>query len=233
MEGCGLKVVLATPTRDKPHPGYVAALEASASALDAAGFEHQCVYEVGCPYISAARATCLRKALDARADVIVFIDDDMGWRPSDLVRLIESDADVCAGLYRFKKPEVEYMGVIQTAPDGIPMGRARDGLILADRVPAGFLKVTKDAVNRFMGAYPELVFGPRYSPSIDLFNHGAHEGVWWGEDYAFSRRWRAMGEKLWVMPDADLTHWGKPCVAHEGNFHKFLMAGKDGTDNLR
>ena len=76
MEGQRLKIVLATPTLTEPKPQYLASLEASAAALDAAGLEHQTVFEVGCPYISHARATMLRKALDSGADAVVFIDHD-------------------------------------------------------------------------------------------------------------------------------------------------------------
>ena len=40
--------------------------------------------------VSGARAAMLRKALDAKADVIVFIDHDVSWAPEDLVKLIKT-----------------------------------------------------------------------------------------------------------------------------------------------
>lgn len=191
------------------------------------------VFEVGCPYISHARATMLRKAMDARADVVVFLDHDLSWRPADLLKLIETEGDVVSGLYRFKKEPEEYMGVLNTTPEGQPIVRASDGAIRADKVPAGFLKVTKEAVDRFMGAYPELVYGHRYAPAVDLFNHGAFEGVWYGEDYAFSRRWRAIGGEIWVVPDLELTHHTSG-EAFVGNYHEFLMKQPGGiNDPLR
>lgn len=93
MEGLGLtmKVVIATPTLSQPYPAYVDALKSSVAAMEAAGIEHQTVFEVGCPYISHARATMLRKALDAKADAVVFIDHDLSWRAHNLVRLITTD----------------------------------------------------------------------------------------------------------------------------------------------
>jgi hypothetical protein len=66
----------------------------------------------------------------------------------------------------------------------------------------------------------------RYAPTFDLFNHGAHEGVWWGEDYAFSRRWREMGGEIWVVPDLDITHHSRD-AAFPGNYHKFLLSLSD------
>lgn len=223
-----MKVALCTPTLTQPHSACLAALAASVVALDAAGVEHSATYEVGCPYISHARATMLRRALDWGADAVVFIDHDMSWRPQDLVKLIETEGDVVAGTYRFKKPEVEYMATVMCNADGTPQVRASDGAIRADKVPAGFLKVTREGVRRFMRAYPELVYGDPEKPSVDLFNHGAWEGVWYGEDYAFSRRWKEIGGEIWIVPDLNLDHHSANEV-FRGNFHEFLMRQPGGS----
>lgn len=223
-----MKVVLCLPTLTRPYPQTLEAIKASAPLLDAAGHEHYMVSEVGCPYISGARATMLRKALDVKADVIVFIDHDLSWRPADLVKLIDAEGDVVSGLYRFKySDKVEYMGVIDDDGRGFPKVRG-DGCIKADRVPAGFLKITREAVNRFMKAYPHLMYGETCNPSVDLFNHGAHKNAWWGEDYAFSRNWTDAGGEIWIVPDLTLTHHS-PEEAFEGNYHEFLLRCPGGS----
>jgi glycosyltransferase involved in cell wall biosynthesis len=214
-------VVFCTPTITRPYQQYLDALEASVPVLDAAGIKHQAVFEIGSAYISHARATMLRKALDTQPDAVVFIDHDLGWSPDDLLRLIQTPGDVVAGTYRFKQPAEEYMGTWHTGDDGRPVTR-EDGCIRAEWVPAGFLKVTAGAVDAFMRAYPELVYGPRYRPSIDLFNHGAHKGVWYGEDYAFSRRWNETGGDIWLIPDLELTHYGADGTPHGGSLHTYL-----------
>jgi len=161
--------------------------------------------------------------------VIVFLDYDLSWRPPDLLTLIEQPGDVVAGLYRFKKDEVEYMGVISTNGDGTPRVYP-DGTLRAEKVPAGFLKITTAAVDRFMKAHPELTYGPVFNPSTDLFNHGAYQGVWWGEDFSFSRRWRECGGEIVVIPDLSLVHHSSD-VAYPGNFHEFLMACPGGVNH--
>jgi hypothetical protein len=125
--------------------------------------------------------------------------------------------------------EEQYMGTIFSGPDGAPLTR-EDGCIKAGVVPAGFLKITTQAVDTIMGAYPELCYGPRYQQSVDLFNHGAHERLYWGEDYAFSRRWREKCGDIWIQPDLSLTHWmgDKP---HPGNFHHFLQRQPGGSED--
>lgn len=186
------------------------------------------VAEVGCPYVSGARATMLRKALDAKADVVVFIDHDLSWKPQDLLTLIETEGDVIAGTYRFKKDEEHYMGVIQDDPvTFLPVVR-KDGCIKATRVPAGFLKITKEAVDKFMTAYPDLAYGPKYNPSVDLFNHGVHKGQWWGEDYAFSRNWIDAGGEIYIVPNLDLNHHTTE-KEYKGNFHNFLCRQPGGS----
>lgn len=221
------KVVFTTPTVTKPFPQYLAALEASVPAVEAAGYEHSAVWEIGNPYIGAARATMLRKALDAKADIIVFIDHDVSWQPEDMVALIDHPGDVVSGTYRFKIEPEEYMGAWSIDATGRPLVRG-DGTLVAEKIPAGFLKITKECVDRFMKAYPKLMYGPAYSPAVDLFNHGAHEGVFWGEDYAFSRNWLACGGEIHLVPNLNITHHSGD-KAFAGNLHEFLMRQPGGS----
>jgi glycosyltransferase involved in cell wall biosynthesis len=224
----GRKVIFCCPTITKPFAPFQEALGASIPLIEAAGWEEGSVWEVGCPYISAARSAMLRKALDAKADVIVFLDHDLSWDPQDLLKLIETEGDVVAGTYRFKREPEEYMGSVIPNNDGRPSVRA-DGCILAHSIPAGFLKITKHAVNVFMKAYPELLYGDRFAPHIDLFNHGAHDFTWYGEDYAFARRWREKCGQIWIVPDLNLTHHSdKP---YPGNYHRYWLKASGGSES--
>ena len=172
-----------------------------------------------------------RAALDAKADVIVFLDYDVSWRPEDLLKLIETEGDVVAGTYRCKTEdgptEEFYMGTWETHADFRPKLRA-DGCISAKLVPAGFLKLTKEAFDCFMVAYPELCYGPMYHLSVDLFNHGVHERIWWGEDYSFARRWKDKCGDIWIVPDLSIDHHTKDKV-YKGNLHEFLMRQPGGS----
>jgi hypothetical protein len=84
------------------------------------------------------------------------------------------------------------------------------------------------AVERFREAYPELTFG-QDKEYTDLFNHGAHEGLWWGEDYAFSRRWRDLGEEIYLIPDLDIVHHMADGRSFAGNLHNFLLMQPGGS----
>jgi hypothetical protein len=189
------KVVFCVPTIKRPYQQCLDSLEASIPLIKAAGWDEGMVNEVGNPYISAARATML-------------------------LTLINTEGDVVGGTYRFKADEVSYMGTIHSTPAGTPVVRA-DGAIKARLLPAGFLKVTAVAVDRFMTSYPDLCYGEKYRLSVDLFNHGAHKGLWWGEDYAFCRRWEECGGDAWLVPDLQLDHHSAD-KSYPGNFHTYL-----------
>lgn len=227
------KVVFCMPFLDRPHPAAIASLEAAVPLVEAAGWAHGFITEVGNPYISAARAVLVRKAMSAGATVVVFLDYDVSYPPEALLALLEAEGDVVAGTYRTKRDDdvEEYMGACVTNEAGIPLTRDPDGAILAERLPAGFLKITRAAVERFMRRHPELVYGSPLEPHVDLFNHGAHQGMWWGEDYAFSRRWREAGGQCWIVPDLDLVHH-RGDRAYPGNFHRFLLRQPGGRDHV-
>lgn len=197
------------PKGQTPHPVTIKSLEDCLPAIEAAGWEHGYTHTTGNPYISGARAEITRKALDKFPDAIVYLDYDVAWQPQDMVALLKAEDDVVAGTYRCKtddRDEELYMGAQYTTDNFLPVCR-EDGCIKSKVVPAGFLKVTVAGIDSFMRAYPELCYGPQYSLSIDLFQHGAHEGLWWGEDYAFCRNYEAKCGPVWLLPNVTLDHW--------------------------
>lgn len=229
MSGSGdKKVVFCIPVVNRPFDATIASLEASLPVIEAAGWSHGLVQTVNVPYISAARASMLRAALDVKPDAIVFIDYDMAWPARDMLKLLETEGDVVAGTYRKKIDDEQYMGSLETNADHTPKMRA-DGCLSAKTIPAGFLKITPKAVDDFMVAFPDLCYGPMYHMSVDLFNHGVHERVWWGEDYSFARRWKEKCGEIWLIPDLDLDHHTKDKV-YAGNFHKYLLRQPGGSE---
>jgi len=216
-----MKIAFCTPSINGPTKPYIEAMEQSIPLIRSAGHEDVYIQEVGCPYISNARATMLRKALNEKCDIIVFIDYDLSWDAKDLLTLVETEGDCVSGLYRFKKDEEEYMGTLKCNHNFTPKMN-RDGTIQGDKIPAGFMKMTLNGVRKFMRAYPELLYGDPDCYSIDLFNHGAFEGVWYGEDYSFSRRWNDKCGEIKIIPNLNLNHHSKD-KEYKGNFHEFLL----------
>jgi hypothetical protein len=222
-----MRVALLTPTVSKPHDAFIASLEAAVPALDAAGIEHSFTLEAGSAYISWARANMLHKALQGDAEYFIFLDHDVGFGPGDLLKLVETKDDVVCGTYRFKADDEEYMGAWHCDEKQRPLFRQPDLAIKAHMFPAGFLKVSRNAVRVIMLEHPELLYGMPEKPAVDLFNHGAHIGGrldfrWWGEDYAFAHRWDKLEREAWLLPDLNVDHWqGEVC--YKGNLHQYLL----------
>lgn len=237
-----LKVLFCTPSRKKAHPAYFEAMEKSIPLIIGAGFDECYCFETGNPYISGPRANMLKRGLDAKCDIFVFLDDDLSWEPEALLKLVQTPGDVVGGTYRCKEADFSdnYMGRILQSAEGRPTSIRADGCIECSCLPAGFLKVTKEAVFKFMMDYPELCYGPPWSYAVDLFNHGAHKGLWWGEDYAFCRNWRDKGGQVWLVPDLNINHhdWNDPLIdegkwdeakVYRGNFHEYLQRQPGGA----
>lgn len=214
-----MKVAFLTCFLSKPTPFLVESLENCLPTIENAGWEHVYFQEVGCPYISNARSTLIKKALTANADVMVFLDYDISFPPESMLKLLETQGDVVAGTYRMKHPYERYM--VQLKHGTI----REDGCIQAEKVPAGFLKITKTAVALFAKAYPELLYGGPLDFNIDMFNHGAIDNVWYGEDFAFAKRWNDKCGPIWLIPDIEISHH-KGNIVFRGNLHKHLLRNK-------
>lgn len=215
------KVVFCVPVYPKePYPQLVAALQAEIPFLKEKNILAEVIYQYGLPYISAARSLLLHRALRKDATVIVFIDQDISWEPGDAVKLIETEGGFVAGTYRYKHDEEHYMGGLREQEEGIAIAR-EDGCLEALVVPAGFMKVTREAVNLMMKNHPELCCGEASNPHFDMFSHGIIEGEWRGEDTAACMRWWKMGERVWCRPDLNITHHSAD-RDYPGNLGKYL-----------
>lgn len=232
------KVCFCIPVYRKPQPEFISSLEKSIPVVKEAGWEECSAWELGHAYVSYARALLIRKVIESKADQLVFLDDDVSHEPGDLLRLLETPGDIVAGTYRFKSPQEEYMGRLNKL-DGAPVpSLAPNGCYEAFFVPAGFLKISRAAIDMMVERYPDLDFsrpteeGRNY---YDLFQHGVikvnNEKTWFGEDYAFSLRANLMGLKTWLLPDLNLGHHGFHLdgvhVDYPGNFQKFLDSTTD------
>lgn|SRR5574341_1425149 len=223
-----MRAVICIPTITRPYQATLDALAAASAVLQEAGWEDMVVHEIGSPYISHARAKLLRKALDAKADVIVFLDHDVSFDPQDLLRLVTAQGDYVVGTYRFKKEPEEYMGALLAGDSGRPIVR-EDGALRTVSAPAGFMKITPKTVNRMMQKHPELCFGERHTPHFDFFNHGAQGHVWIGEDYAACKRWIDDGGEIWTIPDMNINHHAGDGTVYRGNLHEYLLRQPGGS----
>ena len=222
------KVVIAIPC----HSGLlnsecVLSLLAAQHLLAAKGIECEVNIINGCAYLPVARNTLVAMFMkDKDATDLFFIDADVGFDPTAVIKLLARPESIVAGIYPLKRDLVGYPVKIKTS-EGSPLGR--DGLIEAESLPTGFMRIKRAAFEELEKAYPELKYGATVVNTLgadvdeayDFFNMGAiGSSEWTTEDFAFCQRWRDIGGTLWVYPDIEFTHTGNK--AFTGNYHKYL-----------
>ena len=184
--------------------------------------------------ISQARSLLVAYMLDnPRASHLLFIDADIAFEVEQVLRLLRFDKDFVAGFYPVK--QIDWQQVPQRALAGEPLTSAgltyvgtlcdgdalrfEDGFATAIYAGTGFQLIRREVFERMMTAYPELRFRKaheltsRIPPSDTLFALfdcliEPDTGVYLSEDYAFCRRWRAIGGEIWLDTRSRLTHSG-------------------------
>lgn len=188
------------------------------------------------PYIQKARNDLASQFLKSKCDTLVFVADDIEYKAEDLLKLIETPGDVVAGAYRLKSDEEEYPVRIHVGPHRVALTR-EDGCILASRVQTGFLRINRVVFERLIEGYPELGYwglknGEKTNIAHDFFPQGVRNHRWIGEDYAFCDLWTGLGEKIWLIPDIDLTHYEGE-IGYPGNFHEYLKKRPGGINEAQ
>jgi len=167
--------------------------------------------ECGSALIADARAEIVAKFLASDADTLIFIDNDVAWEAGAALRLADHPVDFVSGIYPMRKDPIEYpiswdqtKAELWADPD--------TGLLEVDAVPAGFMKMSRNMLEKMVTNYRcELEHYSKNAPDDTawaLFDPYWEGDKKFGEDYSFCKRWREMGEKVWIDPDIDMAHVG-------------------------
>lgn len=162
-----------------------------------------------------ARNVLLGQFMASGCTDLVFIDSDVSWQRGALEKLLAHPVDFVAGAYRFKN-DIENYPVTPTSQ------RNGHGLMEAVAVPGGFFRMTRAGLERVVNQCGHLVYRPHTAQDVTcwyLFDIRLENGQAVGEDYAFCKTIRALGETIWLDPDLSLTHSGwKDYPGHFGTF---------------
>ena len=101
--------------------------------------------------------------------------------------------------------------------DNKPILKTQNGLIKLKDAATGFMLIKREVIMKMIEAYPELYFNndlnldPEFEKWTYLFFDCMHEQEtkrYLSEDYAFCRRWQAIGGEVWLDPCISLDHVG-------------------------
>jgi hypothetical protein len=183
----------------------VASLMASIEPLRLAGIGVDLCLETGNCHVDDARNGLVRQFLEGDCDDFVFLDEDVGFHSSSLVKLLTVDADLVAGVYPKKQDDEEF----PVFPLEGERWANRDGLVEVEGAPTGFMRIRRSVLERLRDAHESRAFvgsgGGLYHP---IFERVIEDGRRWSGDYAFCRKWRKLGGKVMVDPEMRFTHTG-------------------------
>jgi hypothetical protein len=184
--------------------------------------------------ITRARANLVTLFLDdPTATHLLFVDADIGFVPDQVFRLIESGADVVAGVYPIKRVNwdkakrmldqpnmpsaaLDYVLEIDN-PDHVAVV---NGFTRVRYAGTGFLMIRRHVIEKMCRhpAYAPLQFFREHSldalagsPNrFALFECmiDANTGTYLSEDFAFCKRWTDIGGEIWADLESRLDHVG-------------------------
>jgi hypothetical protein len=217
------KIFIAVPSVDKKL--FVPCVQSLMNAMQAMllmDVKFQFKFEVGCPYVSMARNNLVRAFMQSECTDLVFIDADLGFPPTAFRDLIDSTELVVGGAYPKKQPVEEYAVRLKTDENQRVINE--NGVLAAEALATGFLKINRSVFEKMQEAYPELQYTDAVTqlPTYNFFGTFVKEGRWYGDDYGFCHLWEQLGGTMHLLPNIDFMHMGNR--SHDGNFHDYLMS---------
>ena len=159
--------------------------------------------------IADARAHIISKFLSSDADTLLFIDNDVAWNKGASIRLIDAEEDFVAGVYPMRKQEEEYRILWDETKK--ELWENENGFLEVDAVPFGFVKLSRDAIEKIVSWYQGLEYYSENSPDKKawaLFDPVWEDNKKFGEDFSFCKRWKRNGGKIYIDPNMTMAHVG-------------------------
>ena len=184
--------------------------------------------------ITRSRSVLVARFLDnPRATHLMFVDADIGFEPDQFLRLLRFDKEFVAGAYPLKQidwralPRRTVAGETLAAAGLSYVGkpcqgeqlRREGGFATATYAGTGFQLIRRSVFETMIVAHPELKFRavhtltnetPKSENLYALYECAIdpETGDYLSEDYAFCRRWRALGGEIWLDLQSRLSHSG-------------------------
>lgn len=213
----------------KGYAPYIQSLVATSMVLERLGIKWDFWPVFGDFHIErAVNETYTRFLNDPEATDIIAIDSDESWDVMGILRLLSHQEEVVGCSYRMKNSWENYTALLKTDADGCPVGKMlSDGtaLLEASRLPWGFLRMKRSAVEKYRDAYPELRYSYRGKEQIIFCQQQYIDGQFFSQDYVFSERLKKIGLQLWCDPNVTIGHFGT--TEYSGNLDKSLRELKE------
>lgn len=143
---------------------------------------------------------------------VLCIDADLGWPAEAVLAMLQQNKEFVAGVYPARGGDHAYL--YRPIADETGRIKTENHLLAAEYIPAGFMLISKPAIEKMREKLPHLYYEPKIKspenppPGYCFFNTEIYEGEFWGEDYTFCRNARQAGVEIWVDPLIQFDHAG-------------------------
>ena len=162
---------------------------------------------------------------------ILFVDNDMGFEPSLINRMIELNESVVGVIAPKRETDLKKLHKQADYPFEKAFARAtlflgkpaknpqhKPGFMQVDACGAGILLISRDCVTRMIEACPEIVDRnicnylaavSEYKTFLTPFKRIETGDEWYSEDISFCRRWvHQCGGRIYANTDSRINHTG-------------------------
>lgn len=148
---------------------------------------------------------------ETRFTHLLWIDSDLGWEPTAIRRLIETGKELVGGCYTTKHPTKPVLPFVACGP-------VEDNLQEVSALPGGFLLMSRAVVQALWDNAEEVYM--EHGGATHVIRHicdlemstvtkdGQFQRRAVGEDYVMQTRARALGFKMFLLTDIDMSHVG-------------------------
>jgi hypothetical protein len=198
----------------------------------------------------ARNASLTRFMQSADSTHILFVDADIQFHSSSVVKMLREDKDVIAGCYPKKSidltavhanfPNVEnqielIQSSVKYAYNLKPQAthKLERGCVEVLDAPTGFMMIKKSVIRAMIAHYPETEYindvgayqtskGDRF---FDLFPSRVYDNRYLSEDYGFCRLWQKMNGSIFADLSVKLNHIGQFCYFGDPIVHLKFQKG--------
>lgn len=163
--------------------------------------------ESGNTDIADARAVMVTKFLSGAGTDLVFVDNDVCWEAGALLRLVDYETDLVAGIYPRRADPVDFP--IRYIEERSELhADPETGLLEVAGVPAGFMRCSRSMLEQMRWSYAGLSYERHGRETLGIFEPYKMDRRKLSEDYSFCQRWRDIGGKVWVDTEILMGHVG-------------------------
>ena len=213
------KVMIATPVARSPALEYCMSFAETCVRLDRSGIAFATHFVTGSSNLPKARNELVARFLASDCTDLLFVDDDMGWRPEAVLRLLASEQPMIAGVGRKRVDKSNFdldVWCVHFAPDAAESLAQDDmGAVEVVGVGTGFMRIRREVFEAMIAAHPEWKRAGHDGMAEKVranyyafFRFDPDDDKEMGEDFVFCQRWRELGGKVFIDRHIWLSHVG-------------------------